>query len=265
MPASPILSRVFVRTPRSRRGLVKLTVLTCAVLALTATPNSSRAQVAGLLTTREELTSAVVQLEKSGNAMEAAAVRQRLRDGDFQVGDRIILTVLTDLPKTDTLVVRPGRIVDLPGKSIVQLTGVLRSELKAVLSETVLKYVKAVEIQVTPLTRIAVLGEVMKPGFFALRSDIPITDAIMAAGGPTPSADLHRSYVRRANRVFHSSQETGQALTGGLTLDQFGFSPGDELVVVRQKAFISPYVTGIVGLTASVTGIWFLVKTTQHR
>jgi hypothetical protein len=34
---------------------------------------------------------------------------------------------------------------------------------------------------------------------------------------------------------------------------------------VRQKAFISPYLSGIVGLTASVTGIWFLVKTTQHH
>ena len=28
--------------------------------------------------------------------MQAAAIRQRLRDGDFQVGDRIVLTVPSD-------------------------------------------------------------------------------------------------------------------------------------------------------------------------
>jgi hypothetical protein len=235
----------------------QLAILVAASVAAGSAPAYGQTP-AGLLTTRQELSA---QAERSKDPIQSAAIRQRLRDGDFQVGDRIVLTVVSDIPRTDTLVVRDGRIIDLPGKAMLPLSGVLRSELKARVTSEVLKYVKAVDVNVTPLTRIGVLGEVARPGFFALRSDIPITDAIMVAGGPTPSADIDRTFVRRGSRPYRSAQDTRQAVANGLTLDQFGFSPGDELVVGRQRNFISPVVTGMIGLAASLAGIYFVVHT----
>src|SRR6187431_947773 len=46
----------------------------------------------------------------------------------------------------------------------------LRSELNDRLTAELLKYVKAENVNATPLTRIGVLGEVSRPGYFAVRS-----------------------------------------------------------------------------------------------
>ena len=74
----------------------------------------------------------------------------------------------------------------------------------------------------------------------------------MVAGGPTPSADIDRTIVKRASQPYRSAEETRQAVRSGLTLDQFGFNPGDELVIGRQPSIISPYINAFVGLTAVV-------------
>jgi protein involved in polysaccharide export with SLBB domain len=216
---------------------------------------------AGPLTSRDELTAAATQAEQSGKPLQAAAIRERLRDGDFQVGDRIVLTVVSDARHTDTLVVRPGRIVELPGKTILPLTGVLRSELKDRVTAEILKYVKVQdqEIDVTPLTRIAVLGEVARPGYFAFRTDVPITDAIMFAGGPTASAAIEETVVRRESRQYRSARETRQAVARGLTLDQFGLSAGDELVVGRQRE-LTKSIMAVTGVIASVGAIFLVAR-----
>lgn len=229
------------------------------VFLFATAPLTAVAQSTGQLSSRIELTAAAAQAERSGQPLEAAALRTRLRDGDFQVGDRIILTVVADVPRTDTLVVREGRIIDLPVKSVVDLNGVLRSEVKDRISAEVLKYVKAVDITVTPLTRIAVLGEVARPGYFAVRSDIPISDAIMIAGGPTGTADIERSVVRRANREYRSAQETRDAVTRGLTLDQFGLSAGDEIVIGKHRQLVGG-ATAAVGMIASLAAIFFAAR-----
>jgi protein involved in polysaccharide export with SLBB domain len=245
---------------RRRQGrVIRFTiVLSTMVAALTWMPATASGQhVAGVLASREELTAAAAQAEQSQNPMLAAAIRQRLRDGDFQVGDKILLSIFTDAARTDTLVVREGRLIDLPAKAVLPLTGVLRSELKDRVTAEVLKYVKADRVDVTPLTRIGVLGEVARPGYFAFRSDVPITDAIMQAGGPTAAADIDKSVVKRANREYRSADETRQAVAKGLTLDQLGLSAGDELVVGRQRQFFNPGMTTALGLLASLTAIFF--------
>jgi len=107
-----------------------------------------------LLTSRAELTAAAERAEKnqSGNtsdALAAAAIKQRLREGDFNPGDRIILRVFTDQLRTDTLLVRSGRLIDLPGKTTVSLDGVLRSEV----SDKVTAQVDHAESAVVPNVR----------------------------------------------------------------------------------------------------------------
>jgi protein involved in polysaccharide export with SLBB domain len=224
-----------------------------------ASPQVAAGQAASQLTTRDALTQAAAAAERSGDAMQAAGIRHRLTEGDFQVGDRVLLTVVSDVARTDTLVVREGRVLDLPYKSVLPLSGVLRSELKGRVTSEILKYVKAVEVDVTPLTRIAVLGEVTRPGYFAVRSDIPITDAIMLAGGPTGSADIERSMVKRGNHEFRSAAETRRAVSQGMTLDQLGLAAGDELIVGRQRQLVSPAATAVVGTMASLAAIFFAI------
>ncbi len=244
----------------------QLVALLATSAALVSQPSRAEAQVPGTqLSSRGELTAAAEQAEraaamgsgsaKTRNALVAASIRQRLRDGDFQPGDRIVFTVFSDALRTDTLVVRSGRILELPGKIDLPLTGVLRSELEDRASLEVLKYIRAQQVTVTPLTRIGVLGEVSRPGYFALPSDVPLTDAIMAAGGPTGTADVERTMVRRGSQEFRSADETRQAISRGLTLDQFGLRAGDELVVGKQRDLLRGPILGFVGALASLTAI----------
>jgi protein involved in polysaccharide export with SLBB domain len=262
MPPSPDFHSFATEPQRRHRDRVtRFGIALSTWVTIAFIPSAAFGQSAGgLLTSRDQLSAAVTQAEQSRNPLQAAALRQRLREGDFRPGDRIVLTVVSDAPHTDTLLVRAGRVIDLPGSTVLPLTGVLRSELKDLVTAEVLKYVKAQEVVVTPLTRIAVLGEVARPGYFAFRSDVPITDAIMLAGGPTAAADIERTVVKRAGRAYRSADETRQALATGLTLDQFGLSAGDELVVARQRQLINPAATAVLGTIASLTAIFFAVR-----
>jgi len=249
-----------------------LLALTFAVTALVGATRQAHAQATqGLLVSREELTARAERAEsasmtgdeqsRSRSALAAASIRQRLREGDFQVGDRVIVKIVSDKAHVDTVVVRSGHILDLPDKMSVSVDGVLRSELRDRVAYEVLKYVKATEIEVTPLMRVGILGEVSKPGYFALASDIPITDAIMGAGGPTTSADLEASIVRRGTEAIRSAEETRTAIAHGLTLDQFGLNAGDELVVGRRHETNAGTVLGMLG---SVAAIFAVVVAAHH-
>ncbi len=229
-----------------------------ALLILTfAGGSAAHAQSApGMLTSRTELTAAAAAEpgRSASGAMQSAAIRQRLRDGDFQVGDRIIVTVVANETRTDTLIVRAGRILELPGKITIPLSGVLRSELQALVETEVMKFVKAHQVVATPLMRLAILGQVARPGYFAFASDILLTDAIMSAGGPSPTADVERSIVRRGNREYRSAKETKAAIAKGLTLDQFGLTAGDELIVGQRRELLGPSARNVIGVvTALVT------------
>jgi hypothetical protein len=191
--------------------------------------------------------------------MLAAAIRQRLRDGDLQVGDRVIVSFISDAVHRDTVIVRSERSLELSGMIIVPVAGVLRSELKERVSTELSKYVKAQRIEVTPLMRVGVLGAVSRPGYFAFPSDILLTDAIMGAGGPTGGAAIERSIVRRGNQQFRSPDQTSKAIARGLTLDQLGLAAGDELVVGERRGFDVSRAIGLTGAAASVVALIFTI------
>jgi protein involved in polysaccharide export with SLBB domain len=255
-PSPAFHSVVADASRRRQRRVTRSIAIVSAWVVVASVPSSVLGQnPASPLTSRDELLAAATQAEQSRNPVQAAALRQRLRDGDFQVGDRIILRVVVDTAHTDTLLVRAGRVIDLPGRAELPLTGVLRSEVKERVTAEVLKYVKAQEVVVTPLTRIAVFGEVAHPGYFAFRSDVPITDAIMLAGGPTAAADIERTVIKRGSREYRSAEETRQAVARGMTLDQLGLAAGDELVVGKQRPLINQGLLSVVGMAASLAAV----------
>lgn len=249
---------------------IRIAAMIVAALALGGSEVRAQA-VVGPLVSRAELTALAARADsvaikgdvadRTRSAMLAASIRQRLRDGDFQIGDRVVVTIVSDSIRKDTLSVRAGRFLELRDKIVVPVSGVLRSELQGRVASEVLKYVKARQIEVTPLMRIGILGEVTHPGYFAFASDLPLTEAIMEAGGPTTSADLERSSVRRGNQPFRSPEETRSAIAKGLTLDQFGLNAGDELVVGRRSGISAG---SIIGMVSALGGVLAVVVALRH-
>lgn len=163
--------------------------------------------------------------------LDASAIRARLRDGDLQVGDRIILRVLEDSTFTDTFVVRAGRTVELPNIPAVSVQGVLRSELDSVLTGHIGKYVRNPTVEVTSLVRIGVLGGVSSPGYYSLPADMLVTDAIMFAGGPSGAAKIDDTVIMRGAEIILNEKETRLSIQQGQTLDQANLQGGDEIRV----------------------------------
>ena len=81
----------------------------------------------------------------------------------------------------------------------ISLQGVLRSELQDYLTTQLARYIKHPDVQTTSLVRVAVMGSVTKPGFYQLPADLALADAIMIAGGPTTTADVDRTQVKRGS------------------------------------------------------------------
>ncbi len=181
--------------------------------------------------TRSQLESEAGTLEKQGQQAQAALIRQRLKDGDFQVGDRIAIVVRGDSTLSDTATVRAGRVIQLKNLPAIPLGGVLHSELQEYLTKQLSQYLKNPTVQVTPLVQIAVVGNVGHPGFFWVPADLTLTDAIMLAGGPTPTSDLNGTKIRRDNKDRLSDKQVQQAFASGATLDQLDMRAGDQISV----------------------------------
>jgi polysaccharide export outer membrane protein len=185
--------------------------------------------------TRPELEAQVKTAEAQHRTQEAWLLKTRLEQGDFQEGDRIVLTLPNVGPNADTLIVREGKIIQLPRMADFQLQGVLRSELTTRLTEHLGRYLKDPTVRATPLLRLSVFGEVKNPSFLYGPADVLLTDVIMKAGGPTPSADLNKVVIKRGSDVIWSEQSVRTAITDGLSLDRLHLRAGDEIVVGRRR------------------------------
>lgn len=234
-PCSNVVTRI-------RATLIAFLFAAAPAIAQAPSPQPSRNAQAS----REELMTLAAEAERQAASasaeatrqqklLEAGELRERLRDGDFQVGDRIVLSVRGDSALTDTFVVRAGRTLSLPNISEIALAGVLRSELQSFLSKEIARYVREPVVQTSSLIRVAVLGQVIRPGFYAVGSDILVTDVIMLAGGPNAEADLRRVSVRRGPREVWTADRIHAAMTQGTTLDQLNLRAGDELVIGERK------------------------------
>lgn len=256
-PASP-------RSGRPRRALAALLAFGAAAAAHLAAPTSAlvaqqppaaaaapRADSSAKSAARVELERKAASLEAAGKASDAAALRRRLTEGDFAVGDRIALTVTGPLTVDDTLPIRAGQVITVATLPDISLRGVLRSELNDYLTRQISRYVRDPVVHSSALVRVTVSGAVTRPGFYAVPADIQIGDAIMHAGGLTSEADLKRTVVKRGSSETLSRDAVQRAVRDGSTLDQVGLRAGDEIVVGKKRNFSW---TNTLFLASSVVG-----------
>ncbi|HEU5262524.1 MAG TPA: SLBB domain-containing protein [Gemmatimonadales bacterium] len=180
--------------------------------------------------------------------LEAAGVRVRLADGDFQPGDRVLLLVeggeatterssaaggarSVEQQLSDTFTVGPARRLTLPVIGVISLHGVLRSELDGHLTGQIGQFIKDPVVHARPLIRVSVLGAVARPGFYSVPADAVLSDAVMAAGGPTADAKMQKLRIVRAGNELWGGERLQLALTEGKSLDDLNLRAGDQLIL----------------------------------
>jgi polysaccharide export outer membrane protein len=167
-----------------------------------------------------------------GRAAELGA-QSLPRDAGFQVGDRILLRVAGEAQLSDTFTVSTGPALVLPVVGSVSLVGVKRDSVERPLLEAIAKYFRDPMVHARALIRVAVLGEVLRPGFYAVPSDMLVPDVLMAAGGPTPFAQVDALKITRNGAELLTRDSTKKALAQGLTLSQIEIRSEDVFMVPR--------------------------------
>jgi protein involved in polysaccharide export with SLBB domain len=220
--------------------------------------SATRTELEDLATRAEAAaTSAGNDADRESRQREASALRARLRDGDFEVGDHVAVFLRGDTALTDTFTVETGRTLALPNIPAVSLVGVLRSELQSRLAQELAGFLKdTAALRAKALVQFGVLGEVARPGYYLLPVNVPLTDAIMAAGGATTRADMPKTVVRRGSREVLSKGAVRNAMVGRRTLEELGLVAGDEIVVGAKREWgwptIASVATGALALFLSV-------------
>ena len=82
---------------------------------------------------------------------------------------------------------------------------------------------------ITPLRRIYVLGEVMKPGLYPVDPTITLGGAIALAAGANTTGDLHRVRVIRDGKVLFQRIDASSAYGLG------SIRSNDEIIVGRRS------------------------------
>jgi protein involved in polysaccharide export with SLBB domain len=197
--------------------------------------------------TRSELQAGLEELDKvvgstgyskslrKAKEAEAVLVRQRLEEGDFQVGDQIDVSVVGETTLTGKFTVLPDRTLSFPQLPSVSLKGVLRSEVRDYLAAEIGKYVKNAQVTIQgSYIRVAFLGAVGKPGFYTITADRLLSDAIMDAGGPQGDIQMEKSVVKRGGKEVVPEGELQRAVQEGQSLDQLNLHGGDEIVLAAK-------------------------------
>ena len=183
---------------------------------------------------------------------QAEMVRERLSIGDFRAGNQIVLSIERggNVP-SDTLTVEAGPLIDVPTLGPILLHGVLRSELETHLATEIGRFIQTPRIQAQALIRVSVAGALGRPGFYALPTDLRLSDVVTLAGGPTAGADPGQIRVERGQEVLWSVEELLAPVAEGRTLDDLGIQPGDRIILreagasVVQSPFLERFIQSV--------------------
>jgi protein involved in polysaccharide export with SLBB domain len=113
--------------------------------------------------------------------------------------------------------------IDTRNLTVAQLRDRVREGMEAIFNRPF--------VTVTPLFRMAVFGEVVRPGLYTVDPTLSVVDVVAMAGGTNRSGDLNRIRLLRAGEERRLS--FAEESIRGRTLQEIGVRSGDQIVVAR--------------------------------
>lgn len=224
---------------------------------------ASRAELEQAAAAAEQVAATADPKTREKLVAHAASLRQRLKNGDFAPGDRILLTVLGDSALSDTFTVRTEQKLQLPEIPDISLRGILDSELSGYLRDQLAKYLKDPEVSATGLIRLAIMGSIAQPGFVTVPIDQLVTDVLMGSGGPAQSGNMDGAIVRRGERTFLDSKQFSEAVRTGKTVGDISLRDGDEIYIPAQPS--GSRLQQWLPIVSAVTGLYFIFRFGRRR
>jgi protein involved in polysaccharide export with SLBB domain len=168
----------------------------------------------------------------------------------LQPGDVIKVTIWREADLSGEFRVNEDGMVMLPMLGAVRAVGVPVAELRATLVRGYSRQLANPSIDITPLRRIFVLGQVARPGPYAVDPTITLAGAVAMAGGATGAGDLRRIFLVRQGSVY----QTRERVAPLATLNNMAVRSGDQ-VFVAERSWLERNGTVVVGMALSVVGL----------
>jgi protein involved in polysaccharide export with SLBB domain len=204
-------------------------------------------------------------------AQEAANIRRRLSEGDFRIGDRILVSIDGVVLETpgggqppqtafeDTITVLDGARINVSNIGEISLAGVLRSELQGRVNAAVSEVILNSRARTRALVRLAVFGAVARPGFYTIPLETRVDNLVMLAGGPAPQAQMNSMRFQRGDTTVLDAEELRAIIAAGEVVGALGLHEGDQLIIDQGQPplqgaertrflffFISPIISALV-------------------
>lgn len=144
-------------------------------------------------------------------------------------GDVIKLTVWREKDMTGEFLINEQGVVTLPLLGPKQATGISVAELRAAWLEEFSTHLRNPAIEITPLRRISVLGEVNSPGQYQVDPTISLAGVVALAHGPTGAGNLRHIRILRDGKTIH------ERARAEFTLANVDVRSGDQIFVERRS------------------------------
>jgi protein involved in polysaccharide export with SLBB domain len=173
------------------------------------------------------------------------------RELPLREGDRILLKLWSDTVFADTARVQRGAVVVLPRVGAVSLAAVPISQVSDSVRSAYARLFRSLTVEVSPLRKITVVGEVRRPDVYFLDPNTLLRDAVGVAGGITE--------IGRENRIRVVRDSSSRLVKGWQTLlgEAATVQSGDVLIAERE-----PWLKRNALTVVSATGVLFSIYVT---
>lgn len=170
------------------------------------------------------------------------------QDFSLRAGDAIKVLVPREIDLSGTFDVDPAGAITLPLVGRVQVGGKPWTEVSPVLLAAYRHELREMDISLTPLRRVVVLGAVNRPGSYLVEPTVTMSGAIAAASGAGSDGSLRRIRVVRGDTAFQPKVDHTREIA------DVPLESGDQIFVLQRNWFARNNAFLITALL-SVTGI----------
>jgi polysaccharide export outer membrane protein len=184
-----------------------------------------RTLIAAVLVTLAAVPTARAQAP--GGVVSAAGAAYQLRPGDV-----LMIRVWGQEEFSGQFQVDENWIIQYPVLGEISVENLTVAQVRERVRTGLEQIFRSPFVTVTPLFRMAVLGEVRSSGLYTVDPTLSVLDVVAMAGGATPDGNLRKIRVIRGGTEIRVDFER-EALAGR-TLSEIGVRSGDEIVVPRK-------------------------------
>lgn len=174
-------------------------------------------------------------------AGRAAAQQQ----ATLRPGDAIRVEIWREADLSGDFTVALDGTVTLPLLGRQRLADIPLEMLRDTLTAQYRVHLRNPSINVTPVRRVSVLGEVQRPGLYGADPTFSLAAVVAMAGGATPNGNLNRIRIVREGSVYRETVGAGETLTGA------DIRSGDQ-IIVEEKSWFARNTQVVIGALVTI-------------